>query len=409
MPPTPAVSRRLGLLTPPIPGAPLPPVGAATIAGTQNPDFGSDVTQTPAAVPGMLPNISVEPLYDPTAPPKIAAPVGDGAGDGWRGALQRALIGFSKGASRVQVDPTYNPVGAGLVGGGEAIGAGVADSVNRRLALQAAALQPFKDAQAAALKASYEDVAHAPGEAAKNQATLNREIALQKDKLARETDPSLLEPLAQHIATLPPSLRRVELGKQAGPVAMVLAARVAAINKDNPKTDTQREEEYKAETAGMSAGATYDATVPQASARAAHTVQLLLPELRKASEAYSRPEIRSANGVLNWYDNQTGGTKAQTFQQYLLEAKAKAASALVAGGAPQVEAQAKIDKIFPDTMGPEQLSAAADTMDSIMENQKTGALTRVPLPSTTPAPAPATPAAPRTAAPKAGGSSWRKY
>jgi UDP-GlcNAc:undecaprenyl-phosphate GlcNAc-1-phosphate transferase len=62
----------------------------------------------------MLPQTAATPLYDATAPLPVASAAPPEA-QGWQGALQRALIGFSKGASRVNIDPTYNPVAAGLV------------------------------------------------------------------------------------------------------------------------------------------------------------------------------------------------------------------------------------------------------------------------------------------------------
>lgn len=404
MPPYPSVYGRLGLTPPSMLPIPAMTPGPGVVAATQNPAAGA-VTEVPPAGPAMLPTTTAQPLYDPTKPPVLPYPTGDGAGDGWQGALQRALVGFSKGASRVQVDPTYNPVGAGIVGGGETIGANVSDAINRRLALQMAIAQPFRDAQNAALKKSYESAAEAPFKAKDQQDELNREIAAHKANIDTDTDPKYIEPLAQNLAGLPPTLRQIELSRQSGPARMVLVNRIFDINKDSPITDEQREKNYQASMAGSVAGATYNAGAgAQNSARAANTVQMLLPDLQKASDAFtSRSDnARFLNTPLNAINEQTG-TEAQTFKQYILDTKAKMATALVNGGAPQAEAQAKIDSTFPDTMLPSQVPAAIKTINAIMDTQKKGALTPVTLAPT----APAVSAAP--AAPVAGGSTWRKY
>lgn len=405
-----SLTKRLGI--PPIYPEPKPAVNPAAIAATQLPS--APVTQEQPTAPGMLPMTTAKPLYDATSDPVYSAePQG---ATGWQGALQRALIGFSKGAGRVQVDPTYNPVAAGIVGGVGAIGAEQESSLNRKLALQAAQQKPFADAQAAALKKSYEDQAGVPFKQREEQATLNREIALQKDKYGRETNPDVIEPLAQHIATLPPSLRRVELGKQAGPVAMALAARVDAIRRSDPRmaaaldaertatagmTDAELEKRYQNELAGGKAGAAYDAGgAAQASARTANTVQGLLPDVRTASRNFARTDFPLANVPILAWDRATGGTDAMKFQQNFLEMRTKMALALQNGGATHEQAQKQIADIFPDSMTANQVESAADTINRIMENQKTGSLTPVRLNGG---------GAPVAAPSASGGSTWRKY
>ncbi len=124
-------------------------------------------------VGGAMTNIQPEPLVDVRA----SAPVEPEQG-GVRGAISRALMGFNRGASQFKVDPTYNPVGAGIVGGVSAIGAGESDAMARRLAAQ----KPQLDAQAEALKESAKRQAGDPYEAAGEARKLDREKKLLAEK-----------------------------------------------------------------------------------------------------------------------------------------------------------------------------------------------------------------------------------
>lgn len=122
---------------------------------------------------GAVANIQPEPLVDVRTPP--AMPEAQG---GVRDAISRALIGFNRGAGQFKLDPTYNPVGAGIIGGVSAAGAGESDALARRLAAE----QPYRDAKAEALKESAKRQAADPFEAAGQARTLDRELKLAREK-----------------------------------------------------------------------------------------------------------------------------------------------------------------------------------------------------------------------------------
>lgn len=129
---------------------------------------------------GRLENIQPQPLIDVRTPPVMEAPAGGGARD----VLSRALVGFNRGASQFKIDPTYDPVAAGLAGGISAIGAGEADAMSRRLAAQ----RPYQEAEAEALKEAAKRQAADPFEAVQQSRMLEREkqLAGEKSRLNRE-------------------------------------------------------------------------------------------------------------------------------------------------------------------------------------------------------------------------------
>lgn len=389
------LARRL-TLTPPT-GSPLPKpvIGPAGMIAAQNPDAGDPVTQEPAVAPGMLPQTAMTPLYDPTKAPPIATPIAPPYAEGWKGALQRALIGFKEGASAVHVDPTYNPIAAGLVGGAEAAGAGVQDSLNRKLLAQQAAVAPFVAAQAGAIKKSYEDAAAVPGKQREQQDILNREIEAKRQTLALETDPKFIEPMAQNLAPLSPTQRAVELGRFSGPQRIMLVNRIFEINKARGVSDRDLELQYAADMAGGKAGAVYNtAGQGQQTARAANSVKLLLPGLREASKAFTRTDYPIANTAYASFLTNAGGDRQLALQQYTADAKLKMASALMKGGVPTNEATQIIEHAFPPGMNDVQTNAAADNIEKIMNTQIEGGLTPVSLSAALRA-SPAAPGAPR--------------
>lgn len=383
-----SVGRRL-LSPAPIMPLPKPAAPPDVVLGALNPAAGGPVTQVPATAPGMLPTTEATPVYDTTkGMPSGAPPAGE---DGWQGALQRALIGFNKGASRVQIDPTYNPIAAGLIGGTAAVGAEQENVLNRRLAAQQAAQKPFQDAQASALKTSAEEQARVPFKQREQQDILNRELELARAKERAATDPEGVEQTAKNLLGLPPSMWSQVLGRTSHSRAAVFNRVSELTNK--PLAQIQRD--YETGLAGGKAGAVYDtAGKGQQTARAANSVKLLIPGLKEASAAFSRTDVPLVNTAYSAYDKATGGDRAMGFQQYLTDTKLKMASALMQGGVPTDQATNIIEHAFPAGMTHDQVLAASDNIDAIMNTQIQGGLTHVGLPPAGGAQGGALPAAP---------------
>lgn len=390
-----SINRRLGVMTPPVvPPAPKPTVPPAVVMAAQNPEFGAPVTQKPPTAPTMLPQTEATPLFDATAPVAVAAPEDGG---GWQGALQRALIGFNKGASRVQVDPTYNPVAAGLIGGVETIGAGQEEAVNRRLAAKAAAEKPFADAQAAAVKTSAEEQARVPFKQREQQDILNRSLAEAEAKAKMGQTPEEVETTARNLVGVPPSMWSQLLGRTSHSRAAIFN-RVAELQGKTPQAI---EAGYQiGKSAGIAAAGFNAAGKGQQTARAANSVKILLPGLLKASEDFQRTNFPLANTAISTLDVNMGGTQAIALKQYLTDTKLKMASALMQGGVPTDQATNIINTAFPDGLSPAQMKEAVHNIGDIMDTQIQGGLTPVMLgpdgkapPTPAPAPAAAAPAA----------------
>jgi hypothetical protein len=403
-----SIGRRLSappVLAPaPVVPAPKPAPMPGAIAAAQNPQAGGIVTQTPAPAPGMLPQTAVPALFDATAMPAAAA-AEPADGGGWQGTLQRALIGFNKGASRVAVDPTYNPIAAGIVGGVASIGAEQESAVNRKLAAQAAAQKPFADAQAEALKVSLAEKAREPFKLKEQQDTLNRELELAKEKAKLGQTPEEIEATARNLVGVPPSMWSQLLGRTSHSRAAIFN-RVAELQG---KTPQEVEAGYQiGKSAGIASAGFNAAGKGQQTARAANSVKILLPGLAKASEEFMRSNLPLANQAISALDVNAGGTKAIALKQYLTDTKLKMASALMQGGVPTDQATNIINNAFPDGLSAAQMKEAIHNISDIMDTQIKGGLTPVAL---TPAgEAPATPgAAPAPVAPAWAGGPVHTY
>lgn len=392
------LQRRLVQMVPtPVVPAPKPAAPPNVVLGALNPAAGAPVTQEPQTAPGMLPTTSAEPVYDAT---KTAAPVAPPEDDGWKGALQRALIGFNKGVSRLNLDATYNPVAAGLIGGTAAVGAEQESSLNRRLAAAQAARKPFDDAQAAALKASAEEQARVPFKQREQQDTLNRELELAKEKAKLGQTPEEIEATARNLVGVPPSMWSQLLGRTSHSRAAIFN-RVAELQG---KTPQEVESGYQiGKSAGIAAAGFNAAGKGQQTARAANSVKILLPGLLKASDEFTRTNLPLANAAISTLDVNTGGAKAIALKQYLTDTKLKMASALMQGGVPTDQATNIINNAFPDGLSAAQMKEAIKNIADIMDTQIQGGLTAVSL-----TPPPAAPAA-GPAAPATGGFDWRKH
>ncbi len=421
-----SIPRRLGINIAPAPVAPAPKpaAGLTAIPAAANPAAGgAPPPAIPSQGPGLLPTTQVNPLYDPT----VALPAAPAAEEpaGWRGAIQRALIGFNKGASRVSVDPTYNPVAAGLITGAETIGAGQEDALNRRLLAQQAAAKPFSDAQAAALKTSYEEKARRPFKEAENQDAYNRTVEEQKAKLARETDLAVLEPLARRIASLAPSLRRVVLGKQAGPVAMALAARVEAIRREDPRmqaalaaertataglTDSELEKRYQAELAGGKSEAGAAGTVRggkgQEIGAVAASMEDMLTKAKPLMTQLDPSVFRTYNAAVQAGQREFNDPTLLAVDTYLNSAAGFYATLLKNGGVPDVAETDRAHKILTAKLNTEGFAA----VEKALRDEGASRVKRIKEHQNPLAPGSATGAAPEApAAPPNAGSTWRKY
>ncbi len=386
------LTRRLGVLAPaPVYPEPKP---IAPVAVTTAPVI--PTTETPAVAPGMLPTTTATPVY--TATPPAAAPVEEG---GWQGALQRALIGFNKGASRVQLDPTYNPVAAGLVSGAETVGGELESAVNRKLAAQQAAQKPIDEANAAALKTTAEQRAKEPFENEAQQRILDRETEMAKRKAEMGNTPEEIEATARNLVGVPPSMWSQLLGRTSHSRAAIFN-RVAELQGKSPQSVQSG---YEMGLAGGKAAAAFNAAGKgQQTARAANSVKLLLPGLLKASDEFTRTNLPLANAAISSYDVNTGGAQALALKQYLTDTKLKMSSALMQGGVPTDQAASIINSAFPDGLSAAQMKEAVKNIGDIMDTQIQGGLSPVSL-------TPGAPAAPATVAPAStpGAFDWRKH
>jgi hypothetical protein len=413
------IGRRLGIAPAPVYPAPKPVIAPGVLPAAMNaPALSAPVTQQPPTAPGMLPTTEATPLYDATTPVATAAPAEAG---GWQGALQRALIGFNKGASRVPLDPTYNPVGAGLIAGASTIGAEQESAVNRRAAAQAAAQKPFADAQAAAVKTSAEEQAREPFERRKNQDIYNRTLAEQEAKLKRETAPEAIESLAQHIATLPPSLRRVEIGKQAGPVAMALATRVDAIRNSDPRmkaaldverqataglTDAELEKRYQNELAGGKAEAAGIGTVKGAEGQRIGAVSAsmedMLAKAKPLIASISPTASKTFNGLYQAGNREFNDPDLAKVDTYLTSAAGFYASLQKNGGVPDTVEREAAKKILSARLD----SGGFAAVESALRDEANSRVLRIKETQSKTGPGSAVPT---SHAPKAGGFDWRKH
>lgn len=397
------VQRRLMQMVP-LPTVPVPKPSSPpdVVLNSVNPDAGNPVTQAPPVAPGMLPMTSAEPVYDVTK--SYSSPtVDEGFDTGWKGALQRALVGFNKGVSRVQIDPTYNPIGAGLIGGAAAIGADQENSINRRLAMAVAARKPRDEAQAAALKTSAEQQALVPFKQREQQDMLNRELALANEKAKMGKTPEEIETTARNLVGVPPSMWSQLLGRSTQSRAAIFN-RVAELQG---KTPQEIESGYQiGKSAGIAAAGFNAAGKGQQTARAANSVKILLPGLIKASDDFARANFPLMNTAISALDVNTGGTKAIALKQYLTDTKLKMASALMQGGVPTDQATNIINTAFPDGLSVNQMREAVKNIGNIMDTQIKGGLTAVSLTPSGEAPGttPEAPRAPQAASGWAGGA-----
>lgn len=193
-PPKPdTVSKKLGLS----------PEAIARIQEGERLNAAAPMMQVPGAAAGLLPVNSIPAVAAPVATPAVEESGGIG------GAISRALQGFSKGASSFRVDPTYNPVLAGLIGGVNAVGAGEADFAKERAAELAAKQKPFQDAAAAGLKKAAEDKAAIEGNRLTNQGILDREKAVADYRMVSDQKKQAL--LSGSIANVGEAVRRGDL------------------------------------------------------------------------------------------------------------------------------------------------------------------------------------------------------
>lgn len=158
------VQRRLGLRVPAA-VAPAPMIAPPTPSGYAPPG-GELVTGKGRAVQAV-----------PVADARIPAPVAEQEQES---VISRALRGFNRGASAVPIDPTYNPLGAGLIGGAAAIGAGRQDALERR----AAAAAPQQAIDLEVRKETARRQAGEPFDAAKSEREHKMALELARVKAA---------------------------------------------------------------------------------------------------------------------------------------------------------------------------------------------------------------------------------
>lgn len=376
--PAAAISRRLTGLPG---GIPLPPIGAPLTDPTA-----PLTTMAPAPAPGQPPTVTantglVKTLFSPPDPG--AAPAG---GDTIQDALGRALVGFGRGVAATPATAYGGIALGGIEGGLSSIGQGYQDAMARRMNLQA----PYREAQQKYLDAAATAAAQEPTERAHQQEDFEKSKELANEAFLRENSPEMIEGTARNLIGMPPTLWSNVLGRSGGPFRAAVFQRLSELQPGVTQQDL--ETKYQTNLAGGKAAAALDSGGnAQQSARAASTVQSLLPGLQAASDNFGRTNVRFLNTPIAALDVTTGGTAAMNLKQYLTDTKFKMAAALQNGGVPTETATRMMAEAFPDNITPSQVPAAIKNITAIMETQKRGALTPVSIQP--PAPAPTTPVA----------------